>query len=105
MESKKRERQETDVNGICLNGICLYISEKQREREMPAQNRWLGEGVVGCVCMCVCERSRSVPKVLSLGSLGSGVLLRRLWRLSMSPRRRCLCLRLYWNSEYSYNTP
>ena len=50
---REAKRQETDVNGICLNGICLYISEKQREREMPAQNRWLGEGVVGCVCMCV----------------------------------------------------
>ena len=41
-----------------------------------------------------------VPKVLSLGSSGSGVLLRKL---DMSPRRLCRCLRLYWNSAYSWN--
>lgn len=44
------------------------------------------------------EASR-LPEVLSPGSSGSGVLLRRL---DMSPRLRCLCLRLYWNSAYSY---
>lgn len=42
----------------------------------------------------------TVPKLLGLGSSESGVLLRRL---VMSPRLRCLCLRLYWNSAYSYN--
>lgn len=46
--------------------------------------------------------STAVPEMLSLGSSGSGVLLRRL---DMSPRLRCLCLRLYWNSAYSLKEP
>lgn len=42
-----------------------------------------------------------VPKAESLRSSGSGVLLRTL---DMSPRLRCRCLRLYWNSAYSFKT-
>lgn len=44
----------------------------------------------------------TAPEVPSLGSSGSGVLL---WRLDISPRLRCLCLRLYWNSAYSWKQP